>query len=153
MFTVDANVFVRDLDARHADHADCNALLEHLARTTTPIVVPALLLAEVAGALSRELHDPMRGRLAVVLLQELPHVTLVALDDVLAREAAELAADRARRGADACYVAVARRYNCTLVTLDREQRERAAAIVPVLTPAGALAALTTPPNHGDIPIG
>jgi predicted nucleic acid-binding protein len=151
MFTIDANIFVRDLDARHADHADCNALLERLAGTTTPIIVPALILAEVAGALSRELHDPMRGRLAVMLLQELPHVTLVALDDMLAREAAELAADRALRGADACYVAVARRHNCALVTLDREQRERASAIVTVLTPADALAALATPSNVGDKP--
>jgi hypothetical protein len=46
-----------------------------------------------------------------------------------AQEAAELAADYALRGADAVYVAVARRHNYTLVSLDREQRERAAAIV------------------------
>lgn len=147
MYTLDANIFVRDLDARHEDHAVCNELLERLAQTATRIVLPTLVLAEVAGALSRELRDPMRGRLAVMLLRELPNVSLVALDDALAQEAAEIAADRALRGADACYVAVARRNNCTLVTLDREQRERAAAVVPVLTPADALAAL--PPLDAD----
>lgn len=46
--------------------------------------------------------------------------------------------DRALRGADAVYVAVARRAGCTLVTLDREQRERAAPVVRTLTPAEAL---------------
>lgn len=142
MYTLDASIFVRDLDARHEDHAVCNALLERLARTATPVVVPTLMLTEVASALSRELHDAMRRRLAVTLLRELPNVSLVALDDALAQESAEIAADRALRGADACYVAVARRHNCTLVTLDREQRERAASVVTVLTPADALAALS-----------
>jgi len=55
--------------------------------------------------------------------------------------ARELAADYSLRGADATYVAVARRHGCTLVSLDREQRERAAALVPTRTPAEALAEL------------
>jgi predicted nucleic acid-binding protein len=59
----------------------------------------------------------------------------------LAQLSAEIAADYALRGADAVYVAVARRYNCTLVSLDREQRERAAALVQTRTPADALAEL------------
>ncbi|RRR72295.1 MAG: hypothetical protein EI684_10245 [Candidatus Viridilinea halotolerans] len=57
----------------------------------------------------------------------------------MAQEAAYLAADRAIRGADAVYVAVAQRYRCALVSLDREQRERAALLVPTLTPTEALA--------------
>lgn len=60
------------------------------------------------------------------MLQELPNLTLVALDDALAEVAATIAADRALRGADAVYVAVAQRYGTTLVSLDHEQRERAA---------------------------
>lgn len=74
----------------------------------------------------------------------MPHVQLVTLDDALIDEAAEIAADRALKGADAVYVAVARRHRAILVTLDREQRERAAALVAVMTPTAALSALAQP---------
>ncbi|RME30683.1 PIN domain-containing protein [Candidatus Parcubacteria bacterium] len=63
-----------------------------------------------------------------------PQLTLVTLDETLAEEAAEIAADRGLRGADAVYVAVARRHRCILISLDREQRERGAAVVPTQTP-------------------
>jgi predicted nucleic acid-binding protein len=116
-------------------------LLERLRASSTPINAPLLLLAEVAGVLSRELRDPMRGRLAVSVLEVLPNLSLIALDRELVQEAAEIAADRALRGADATYVAVARRHGFTLVTLDREQRERGAAVVSTRAPAELLAEL------------
>jgi len=141
MYTLDASVFVRDLSPGDPDHAICQELLEQLRVTNTRIIAPFLLLAEVAGALSREFRDPMRGRLAVELLRDLPNLTLVALDQAIAQEAAELAADYGLRGADASYVAIARRYGCRLATTDRDQRERATIVVPALTPAEALAAL------------
>lgn len=58
--------------------------------------------------------------------------------------AAEIAGDYALRGADAIYVAVAQRHGTTLVSLDREQRERAAPVVATATPAEALASLPPP---------
>jgi predicted nucleic acid-binding protein len=79
--------------------------------------------------------------MAVTILQAMPNLTLVALDAPLAHAAAEIAADRSLRGADSLYVAVARQHDCILVSLDREQRERGAAIVPTRTPAEALADL------------
>lgn len=113
MYTLDANIFVRDLNPREPNHAICRELLEHLATLRIPIIVPLLLIVEVAGTLSRELRDPIRGRMAMMMLQELPNLTLVVLDESLAQAAAESAADRALRGADAVYVAVARRYGST----------------------------------------
>jgi predicted nucleic acid-binding protein len=144
MYTLDANIFVRDLDTREPQHAECHALLDELQAQALPIVVPVLVLAEVAGTVSRTRHDPMAGRLAADLLRGIGNLTLIPIDDSLAQEAAELAADYALRGADATYVAVARRHNCTLVSLDREQRERSAAIVTTRTPAEALAELQPP---------
>jgi predicted nucleic acid-binding protein len=95
----------------------------------------------VAATVSRTRSDPIRARLTAASIAAFGHIQLVLLDDTLAQDAAELAADRALRGADALYVAVARRYGCALVTLDREQRERAAPVVRTLTPAEALAEL------------
>lgn len=141
MYTLDANIFVRDADHRDPGHHTCRSLLERLATTSTPVIMPLLVLAEVAGALSRELRDPLRARIFVDLLSTLPNVTFVALDLVLAQEAAHMAADRSLRGADALYVVVAQQHRCALVTLDREMRERAALVVRVLTPTEALAEL------------
>ena len=146
MYTLDANIFVRDLDTREPQHAECHALLEELQAQALPIVVPVLVLAEVAGTVSRTRRDPIAGRLGADLLRGTGNLSLIPIDDTLAQEAAELAADYALRGADAVYVAVARRHNCTRVSLDREQRERAAAIVTTRTPAEALAELQPPPG-------
>ena len=83
--------------------------------------------------------------MAVDTLRSTPQIQLISLDDTLIDTAAELAADYALRGADAVYVAVASRHGCTLVSLDREQRERARTVVTTRTPAEALAELQSPP--------
>lgn len=77
------------------------------------------------------------------MLRAVPSLTFAPFDDALAKTTAYLAADYALRGADAVYVATARHHNTTLVTLDREVRERVDAIVRVLTPEAALAELGT----------
>jgi predicted nucleic acid-binding protein len=142
MYTLDANIFIRDLDVREPEHDSCHELLERLNLTATPIILPLLALAEVAGTVSRTHRDPIRGRLAGDLLRTLPNIILMPLDDILAEETFHLAADYALRGADALYVATARRNNTILVTLDREVYTRARPIIRVLTPTEALATLS-----------
>lgn len=146
MWTLDTSVYVRAADPNDPDQAICQALIDVLDDQAAPIIVPRLLLAEIAGVLRRLTRDPIRARLAVDTLRSMPHIQLIPLDDALIDTAAEIAADYALRGADATYVAVARQYNCTLVSLDREQRERSAAIVSTRTPAEALAELQPPPS-------
>ncbi|MCX7790950.1 MAG: PIN domain-containing protein [Chloroflexaceae bacterium] len=141
MYTLDANIFIRDAIPNDPEHVMCHALLARLYESSTSIVLSTLVLAEIAGALSGSYRDPIRARLEVELLRELHIIKYIPLDDALAQEAADIAADRALRGADAVYVAVARRHGCALVSLDREQRERAAPLVRALTPAEALAEL------------
>ena len=144
MFTLDANIFVRDVDIRDPQHATCHALLDALQAQHIPLICPHILLPEVAGAVRRTWQDAVRGRLAAQFVGELPNLTLVAVDAALAQEATDLAADYALRGMDAIYVAVARRHNCALVTLDDDPPRRAGAVVTVLTPADALAQISTP---------
>jgi predicted nucleic acid-binding protein len=141
MYTLDANIFARDTDPTDPAYPVCHSLLEILDQQQIAIIVPNLVLAEVAATVARTRQDPIRARLAVTAIASLQHIKLISLDAALAQEAAELAADRALRGADAVYVAVARRYGCSLVSLDREQRERALAVVRALTPAEALGEL------------
>ncbi len=145
MYTLDASIFVRDATPLDPDHAVCHALIAHLYTASIPIIVPTLLLPEVAAALSRVYRDPLRARLTAEAISTLTNVQIIPLDSALAGVALEIAADRTLRGADAVYVAVARQHNCILVSLDREQRERGAAVVRTQTPAEALANLEQPP--------
>lgn len=144
MYTLDANVFNRNADERDPDYAECHALIERLHATHQRIIVPAIILAEIAGPLSRFYRNPMRARLYAASVAALPNLTLVTIDDALANVAAELAADYAIRGMDAIYVAVAQRHGCAFVTLDAEPRQRAATVITAQTPAEALAALVPP---------
>jgi predicted nucleic acid-binding protein len=143
MYTLDANIFVRDLAPGDPNYADCHALLEQLSNGSHRIIMPLLILVEVAGTVSRATRA-IRGWLAAEILREQPHITFVTLDATLTEAAAHLAADHALRGADAIYVAVARGSGCTLITLDQEMRVRAAPIVTVRTPGEALAEITPP---------
>ncbi len=99
MYTLDANIFARDANPRDPFYATCHALLERLAGTAVPVIEPGLLLAEVAGAISRETRDPLRARAYLELLRAIPSLTFAPFDDALAEATAYLAADYALRGA------------------------------------------------------
>jgi predicted nucleic acid-binding protein len=141
MYTLDANIFLRDLDPSSPDYDECHRLIEAIRTHRTPLVLPWLILAEVAGVVSRTRNDSIRGRVAIDIVRDLPQTTFVPLDEMLAHSAAEIAADHRLRGADAVYVAVARQAGTTLVTLDEEQGTRASTVVPTRTPTEALVEL------------
>lgn len=141
MYTLDANIYARDIDPNDPNYADCHALIERLKQGDQRVILPTLVLAELAASISRVRRDPMRARVTIAALQALPFITFVDLDRTLGQAAAEIAADRAVKGADAVYIAVAQIAGCVLVTLDQEQAKRAAPIVTVMTPREALAAL------------
>ncbi len=143
MFTLDASVVSRSLDPADPDQVICQQLLDLLEQRAIPVIVPRLFLAELAGVVRRMLRDPIRARLIIDIWTSFVHVQLISLDDRLIDTAAEFASDYALRGADAVYVAVAHHHGCILVSLDREQRERARPLVQSLTPAEVLALLAS----------
>ena len=63
---------------------------------------------------------------------------MIPLDSTLAHQAADVAAQCGLRGSDAVCAAVALRFGSTLVTLDREQRERVAAVLTTRHPTEVL---------------
>ena len=67
-------------------------------------------------------------------------LVLVALDSAIAYEAAIVAVEQHVSGSDAIYGAVARRFNASLVTWDRQQADRLRSAVNVLSVGEALAA-------------
>jgi predicted nucleic acid-binding protein len=138
-FTVDASVFLNAFNPYEAGHQESKRLLSLIQERAVPIVVPTLLLPEVAAAVARGRGDAGLARRFANTLSQLPHLFLMPLDEALARQAADVAAQHRLRGSDAVYAAVALRFGSTLVSLDREQRERVADVIPARRPAEALA--------------
>ncbi len=145
MYTIDASVWVNGFDQREPGHQISRQVLELLGRQSIPIVVPNLVLVEVAGAISRTRNDPTQAQMFATALSNLPNVTVVPLDDILAHQTLALAAQHGLRGADAVYAAVAMQAGCTLITLDNEQLTRPVSVVTTQTPTAALADLTSSP--------
>jgi predicted nucleic acid-binding protein len=140
-YSVDASVFLNAFNPYEAGHEQSHRLLARLQERATPIIVPALLLPEVAAAISRGREDADLAREFAAALSRLPHLVLIPLDTTLAQQAAGIAAQYRLRGADAVYAAVALRFGSVLITLDREQRERVGAVLSAWDPAQALAEL------------
>lgn len=137
-YTVDASVFVNGFNPYEAGHEESRRLLVLLQEQAAPIVVPTLLLPEVAAAIGRGRQDADLAREFAAALSRLPYLVLIPLDTTLAQQAADVAAQHRLRGSDAVYAAVALRFGSTLITLDREQRERVTSAILTLYPAEAL---------------
>jgi predicted nucleic acid-binding protein len=137
-YTVDASVFLNAFNPHEEGHAESLRMLAAISESGDPVIVPTLLVVEIAAALARATDDPVGATRYARATAALPHVMLVALTPMLALQAADLAAAHRLRGADAVYLAVARRYGTTLVSRDEEQRSRGSRVATCLTPEEAL---------------
>ncbi len=147
MYTVDASVWVNGFDQRESGHETSRQVLEFLRAQRIPIIEPILVVAEVAGAISRTRQDPAQAEAFAIALGQLPNVTILPLDEALGQQALALAAQHGLRGADAVYAAVAQQAGCTLISLDNEHLTRLAGLIRVQTPEAALAELTIVPEE------
>ncbi len=138
-YTIDASVFLNAFNPYEIGHEDSHWLLARFQEQATPIIVPTLLLPEVAAAVSRGREDEDLAREFAAAVSRLPHLVWVALDARLAQQAADTAARYRLRGSDAVYAAVALRFGSTLITLDREQEDRLQRVIPTRFPAEARA--------------
>ncbi|MCL5998175.1 MAG: PIN domain-containing protein [Chloroflexi bacterium] len=139
MFTIDASVHVNALSPMEAGSTDSQAFLEYVYQHSFPVSAPTLLLVEVAAVVARAFNDAAHGVALAQALRLLPGQIWIPLDERLARQASQLAAQYRLRGADAVYAAVAHVEKTTLVTLDHQQLERLSAFLTVVRPTEALA--------------
>jgi predicted nucleic acid-binding protein len=129
-------VFVNAFNPHDPGHANSLAVLEDIHARSVPVILPAVVLPEVASAIARATDDGEGAIECAVAVAGLPHVTIVALTAAVAREAAQLAATHRLRGADAVCVA------CMPLRDDARDTRRAAAgasieVIPSLTPREA----------------
>ena len=135
MIVVDATVWVSRLVRGDDYHNVTRRWLDAAAARNERIVAPALVLAEIAGAISRRTGNPALGARAAASFQQLSFLRLLRMDSRLAVTAARVAAELHLRGADAVYVAIALELGIPLLTWDAVQRERAGGVIDVRTPA------------------
>jgi predicted nucleic acid-binding protein len=129
---VDANVWISAFILQDVHHGVCRSWLAERLEAEDRLVVPTLVLPEVAGAVRRRSADPRLSEKAVQAILHVPGLRLVSVDRDVGDRAARIAVDVALRGADAVYVAVAQLLSLPLVTLDAEIGERAKAIVTLV---------------------
>jgi len=156
MFTIDASVHINALNSRETGSEDSRALLARIFSPAAEIAdrpspahlvfSPLLLVVELAAVVARVFDSSIQGIALAQAVRLLPGQVWVPLDDLLADEAARLAAQHRLRGADAVYAAVAKRHNTTLVTLDQQQLSRLNGTITVWTPAQALDYLHSRPS-------
>ena len=134
MYIVDASVWVARFWIRDPQHTEARNWVFDAMSGGEEILGPAILLAEVAGPLGRRTGEVELGLTAARQLSVLPGLRLLDIDEQMARLSGELAARLRLKGADAVYVAAAMIEDVPLVTLDREQSERASHMVKSITP-------------------
>jgi len=128
---VDASVWVSRLVPKDVFHQIVKAWMEKQRSEGVIFLSPALLLPEVAEAISRYTGEKRLARNSIDSLMRLPGLRLVEMDQSMVQEAARLAADLGVRGADSFYVAVAARLNLPLATLDEDQKTRAGSLINI----------------------
>lgn len=139
-FAIDASVFLNAFLSAESGSETSKELLTQLQHQGVPLIAPTLLLPETA-AISLGQDNPELARQFSSTLQRLPHLILVPLDQILAQQALDIAAFHRLRGSNAVYAAVAQRFACPLVTLDREQHDRVTNVLKTYYPAELLASL------------
>src|SRR5436189_5292441 len=121
LVVIDASVWVSRLLPTDANHQRAIAWVDNHIMNGGSFAAPLILVIEIAASVSRNTGNPLDARIAVRQLYLLPNMQLLAMDQPLVNESTDLAADYGLRGADAMYVAVAKRLGVSLVTFDGYQ--------------------------------
>ncbi len=138
LVTIDTSVFAAAALHHETDHLAADRLMGTLAREETGIAVPSILIPELMSALQRNKYPLPRIR-QLLLAYRNPRLMVVAVDLRLADQAGEIAMLQGTKGSDSIFLALARSLTVPLITLDREQHDRAPADIEVFTPEQALA--------------
>ena len=139
MYVVDASVWVGRFVPIDEHFLPSHEWLNKQIGLNQVLVSPSILLAEVGGAIARRTGNHRVAAQSVDSLAQLPNMSLVSIDAVLANLSAQIAVNGSLRGADSIYVALAHQLNLPLVTWDREQRDRSGSWISSLTPRESLA--------------
>lgn len=134
MAVVDASVILASVLPSDPNHVASKKWLDTLIQAGDQFTIPVILLSEVSAPLSRAYNQPQQAKKLVQSLINAPFANLVTITIPLANRAAVIAADYKIRGCDSIYVALAEAIGEELITLDKQQRDRASNLIQVRSP-------------------
>lgn len=132
--TIDASVFVNAFSPAESGSDKSLEFISGLKEQNIPMILPVLVLPEIAAALSRRQGSSDAALRLVAEIKSFPGITFIDVDESMANLAADIAANHRLRGSDAVYAAVALRFGTELITLDGEQLDRLPKVLSVRTP-------------------
>ena len=138
---IDASVWVAAFVRSDVHHAQADQLLEKCLASRINVIVPEIVLLEVAAGVARLWQDEGPGQIAAKRIERFPKIKFVALQMAFLNRSILLATRHFLRAADALYVAAARQSKASLVTLDAEMLQRGKAAATVLNPTDWLGSL------------
>ena len=133
---LDASVWVSREIPIDRNHAPANVWINSHVQANGHFMEPVWLMAEVAGAISRQMSPP-DAVIATALLRYLRRnriMRFVPMSAALLQNTVDIATIHRIRAGDAVYVALARRLSIPLVSFDTDHLTRAGGIVTVIKP-------------------
>jgi len=134
MKVFDASLIVSSFLEKEKFHKEAKLVLDHAISAGETIILPEIVLPEVASAIARGTGISVHAIDFCKELRKIPNFIFVPIDELLSEIAVEIASKYFLRGTDAIYVALAYRYNAELITLDKEQMVKASKIIKVIMP-------------------
>ncbi|MGB8217911.1 MAG: type II toxin-antitoxin system VapC family toxin [Candidatus Methanoperedens sp.] len=134
MYCIDASVFINAEIEGEESHEYSAKLMQNLRDKGITIIVPEIVLPEISSAISRGTDDPEKALKFIKELKQIPSIVFVPIDREVSDHASKLAAEYKLRGCDAIYVAVAFIFRAKLISLDKQQIERAVEYIEAATP-------------------
>lgn len=132
MYCIDASVIINSFIEKEEHHNYSKKLLLNIKDNNRLVILPEILIPEVASAISRGVDDSKVALKFVETLRKIPNIIFVLVGYDISNLAASLAAEKKLRGVDSVYVAIAFVFNLKLITLDENQRKKAQGVVGVL---------------------
>jgi predicted nucleic acid-binding protein len=132
-FTIDSSVIVASLLEQEKDHLKALSIWREVITGIAIAIMPYTVLVEVVSAVRRRTGQKELAKKVKNELLFMDTANFVIIDPDSASDASDIAIESGVRGMDAVVIQTAKEYNTTLVSLDTEMIEKAAAIVKIKT--------------------
>lgn len=131
MLTIDSSVIVSSFLKHERYHKQAKEFLNKLFQKGETILLPEIVLPEVASAIARGTRNPEYAMNFCRELRKFPNFIFIPIDESIAEIAVGIAGRYFLKGADSIWVAVAYKYGVELATFDEDQKKKGSKIVKI----------------------
>lgn len=131
---VDASVWASRLMPQDANYGASSIWIDAYTDAGGHLVAPEFMTVEVSAALIRQTGQPAAVKQTINDLYKYSDLSIIPLDSLLVRQAANIATDLRLRAGDAIYVTLAHQLGIPLISWDKEQLQRGGNLVETYTP-------------------